>query len=52
MDEEFKKHLADYFTGPELIDLLNIPVEELIELVSEYIEEKQDELEDYINYGK
>lgn len=51
MEEEFKKRLADYFTGPELIDLLDIPVEELIELVSEYIEEKQDELEEFITYG-
>ncbi len=43
MEEEFKKRLADYFTSPELIDLLDIPVEELIELVAEYIEDKHEE---------
>ena len=51
MDDEFKKRLADYFTGPELIELIDIPIEELIELVAEFIEDKQEELEDYINYG-
>lgn len=52
MDEEFQKQLADYFTGPELIDLLEVPVEELVELLWEpYILDKKDELAEFINYG-
>jgi len=50
MDEEFTKQLADYFTGPELVDLLNIPVEELIGLLWDpYIEDNIKELKDVIN---
>ncbi len=51
MDEEFKKRIIDYFTGPELVDLLDIPVEELVELLAEQIDEKKIELEEFINYG-
>lgn len=51
MDEEFKKRLIDYFTGPELIELLDIPVEELVELLSEQIEEKETEINEFIQYG-
>ena len=50
MDEEFEKQLADYFTGPELVDLLDIPIEELIGLLWEpYIVENSEELKDVIN---
>ncbi len=50
--EEFQKRLADYFTGPELLELLEVPVEELIEMLWDpYIEEKLDELTDFIKYG-
>ena len=52
MDYEFLKRLADYFTGPELIELLDVPVEELVELLWEpYILDKKEELDDYTNYG-
>lgn len=49
--EEFKKRLADYFTGPELVELLDIPIEELIEALYDYIEEKETELDEYTQYG-
>lgn len=50
MDEEFAKQLADYFTGPELVDLLNIPVEELIGLLWDpYVIDSYEELIDVIN---
>lgn len=52
MDDEFKKRLVDYFTGPELVDLLNIPVEELVEAFADTIEENKEELSDYISYGR
>lgn len=51
MDEEYKKRLADYFTGAELVDLLDIPVEELIELLSEYIDEKVEDINEFMHYG-
>lgn len=52
MDEEFQKRLADYFTGPELLDLLDVPVEELVSLLWDpYILEKKEELSDYTNFG-
>ena len=35
----------------ELVDLLDIPVEELVELLSDYITEKRIELEEFIQYG-
>ncbi len=51
MDNEFKKQLADYFTGPELLDLLDVPMDELVNLLEEYIGDKENELKEYINYG-
>ncbi len=50
MDEEFAKRLADYFTGPELVEILDIPVEELVGLLWDpYIEDMIEELEDVIS---
>lgn len=50
MDEEFAKQLADYFTGPELVDLLNIPVEELVGLLWDpYVEDNMEDLKDAIS---
>lgn len=51
MDNEFAKQLADYFTGPELIDLLDVPMDELVGVLEDYILDKENELKDYINYG-
>lgn len=50
MDDELKKHIADYFTGPELVDLLGIDTEILVDLLEEYIEEKLPEIEETMNY--
>lgn len=49
---EFEKYVADYFTGAELVDLLDIPMEELVSLLSEYIDEKREEISEYISYGE
>jgi hypothetical protein len=51
MDDEFRKRLADYFTGPELVELLEIPVEELVDLLQDYILDMKEEVDDYISYG-
>ena len=52
MDDEFRKRLADYFTSAELVELLDIPVEELIGFLEEYIIENSEEIKDYMNYGE
>jgi len=52
MDEEFAKRLADYFTGPELLSLVEVPMEILVELLEEYILENEEELNDFMSYGK
>jgi hypothetical protein len=51
MDEEFRKILIDYFTGPELVDLLEIPVEELVDLLQDYILDMKEEIDEFICYG-
>lgn len=51
MDSEFAKQLEDYFTGPELLDLLDVPMDELVGLLEEYILERENELKEYIHYG-
>lgn len=51
MDEEFVKRLSDYFTGSELLDVLDVPIQELIYLLEDYIIDQRDEIEDYLNYG-
>lgn len=38
--------LADYFTGYELVEYLQIPVEDVIEAFSEKIEEALDDIEE------
>lgn len=52
MDEEFKKRLSDYFTSAELVDLLDVPTDILVDLLEEYIDDKREELDDYLNYGE
>jgi len=49
MDEEFHKRLADYFTGPELVDILDVPTWELVDLLEEYILEKREEIDEILN---
>jgi hypothetical protein len=51
MDDEFLKRLGDYFTSAELVDFLDVPVTELIPLITEYIEEQKGELDEYLEHG-
>lgn len=52
MEDELKKQICDYFTGPELIDLLKVDVEDLVDLLwDDYIEENIEEIKEYMNYG-
>jgi len=52
MDEYFRLAVIDYFTGPELVDFLDTPVEELVSLLSEQIEENEEKLREHLNFGE
>ncbi len=52
LEEEYIKRLADYFTSEELVDLLDIPTIELIPLIEDYIINKKEDLDEYLEYGK
>lgn len=47
---EFKECLADRFTSAELVDLLAIPVEDVIETFDGEIEERFDDICDIIGW--
>lgn len=52
MEEELKKQIADYYTGPELIDLLKVDVQDLVDLLFEdYILDNLEEIKEDMNYG-
>lgn len=52
IEEEFRKRLIDYFSSEELVDLLDVDVGELVDLLSEHIEDKLEFLEDFMKYGR
>lgn len=52
MTDEFKRRLVDYFDPGELIELIGVPIENLIEIFSEEIEENQDDLTEIMNFGE
>lgn len=52
MDEEFSKQLCDRFEGFELIELLNIPIEDVVEAFRDKIEEQSEFLLEYVIYGR
>ena len=52
VNDEFKKRLVDYFDPGELIELIGVPIENLIEIFSEEIEENIDDLTEIMNFGE
>lgn len=42
------KRISDYFTGPELVELLEVSAEELVYLLEDQILEKREQLDEYI----
>ena len=48
--DEFMKALADRFEGWELAELLDIPAEDIILAFKDLIEDKTEDLRDYIDY--
>lgn len=51
MDEEFKKALADYYEGWELVAFLNVSVRSVIDAFSDDIEDYLDDLKEEIGYS-
>lgn len=50
MDDHFKQAVIDFFSSVELVDLLDIPSEDLVDLLEEYIIENEEQIKDVINY--
>lgn len=48
LDKETRARIADYFEGPDLVDYLRIPSEEIVDAFEDEIEEVLDELEEFI----
>lgn len=46
--EDLKQKIADTLTSWELVDFLVIPVEELVEILEDYIIDNIEDLEDYL----
>lgn len=56
MDEHLKQRIVDFFTPAELVDfILDVDdtdaMYQLVENLSDYIEENIEEIKEYINYG-
>lgn len=55
MDEYFKQRIVDYFTPAELVDLLMEDDDELmhdlVEFLRERIEDRLEEVEEFMDYG-
>lgn len=52
LDRETKARIIDYFTGTELVDYLQIPTEDIVEIFEEEIEDNLDEIEEFIGLRK
>ncbi len=50
MNNDLKKALADYFDAWDLVELLEIPTEEIIEAFEDMIEDRLDEIAEVIGY--
>jgi hypothetical protein len=50
--EEFKKALADYFTGWELVAFLDISIADVLAAFPDEVEDNYAELAGEINYGE
>lgn len=52
MDPEFIKRLEDYFTSAELVEALDVPIGILVDALYDIIQFNQNELQEYMNYGR
>lgn len=50
--DEFKKALADFYEGWELVAFLNISVEDVIAAFPDEIDDNADELKGEMDYGE
>lgn len=51
MDDEFRKRLIDYFSGPDLVEILSVPVEDLVDLLEDFIVDRKEDLDEFLNFG-
>lgn len=52
MTEDFKGRIIDRFEGFELVELLDIPIEEVVEAFEDIINKNQEFLEEFIEIGR
>lgn len=52
IDNEFKKQLIDRFTGDELCDYLQLTSEDVVEAFEDAILDAEDDLREFLQYGK
>lgn len=52
LDPELKKAIMAYFEGFELVELLEVPIEVIVEVLEEYVIENQQELAEIIRYNE
>lgn len=50
MNETFKQAVIDFFEPYQLVDLLEVPIEDLVELLEDVILDNEDQIKDLINY--
>lgn len=50
--DEFYKRVADYFDPWELVQLLDIPMSDIIDYLQVEIDDAHDDLEDIMKHGK
>ena len=52
LSKDFKDMLIDRFEGYELVDYLRIQTEDIIDAFEDEIEERVEDLEEFLNYGE
>ncbi len=50
--DEFFKRVADYFEPWELVQLLDVPMSDVLDYLQTEIEDARDDLEDIMKHGK
>lgn len=51
MNETFKQAVVDFFDPYQLVELLEVPIEDIVELLEDVILENEDLVKDMMNYN-
>lgn len=51
LDEDLKSAMIAYFEGWELVELLEVPIELIVELLEDYIIDNIEDIEEEIGYS-